>query len=80
VQQETYVEMPGGLTQRAGDRVNVQMQWLRIDLQVTDTGFLGRLPQRRRRESGVTFLAVAAELEPAADPGMEGQQHLLSVV
>jgi hypothetical protein len=80
VQQETHVEMPGGQTERAGDRMDVQMQRLRIDLKIADAGFLGRLSQRRRRESGVTFLTVAAELKPAADPRMQGQQHLCPVV
>ena len=60
--------------------MHIQVQRLRIDLQIGDTGFFGRFPQRRRGESGVSLLAVPAELYPAPYPGMQGEQHVRAVV
>ena len=41
-----------------------------------DAGLLGRLAQRGGDDVGVAVLAVPAELHPAAQPRMQGQQHL----
>ena len=54
--------------------MHVQRRGLGIDRQVVDAGFLGRFAQRRGDDVGVGLLAVAAELQPPAEPRMQRQQ------
>ena len=50
------------------------------DPQAVDAGFFGGLAQRCRHDVGVGILAVPAQLDPPAQPWMQGQQHLTAGV
>ena len=73
-----HVQVPGRDAERAGHRVDVDVQRLRRDLQAGDPRLLGGLAQRRGAQRGVARLAVAAELDPPADARVQGQQHVLA--
>ena len=70
---ELQVEMTVRYAQRAGDRVHVQGGQMRIDGQILDAGFLGGFAQPRRDDVGVGVLAVPAELQPPAEPRVQGE-------
>ncbi len=78
VHEVAHVQVPRRDAERAGHRVDVDVQRLRRDLQAGDPGLLGGLAQRRGAQRGVARLAVAAELDPPADARVQGQQHVLA--
>ena len=50
------------------------------DAQVGDAGFLGGLAQRRGDDIVVVVLAVPAQLHPATQPRVQGEQYLSAAV
>ena len=59
--------------------MDVDVQRLVRDRQARDPRLLRRLPQRGVPQRDVVVLAVAAELEPASDPRVQGEQRPLAV-
>ena len=80
VADELKIEMTGRHSQRARHRVHVYRRDVLLDLQPEDAGLLGRLAQGGGGDVGVAVLAVPAELQPPAEPGVQGQQGVRSGV
>src|SRR5690606_17286920 len=58
-----------------GDRVDVEVDGVRVDRQPVDARLLGGLPQRGRRQTRVARFAVPAELHPRTEAAVQAQQH-----
>jgi len=68
------VEVGGRADRAAGHLVVREQQRHRVDDEAVDAALLRGLTQGGAGERGVV-LAVAPGLQPAADPGMQGEQH-----
>ena len=55
--------------------MHVQGGHPRIDGQILDAGFLGGFAQRRGDDVGIGVLAMSAELQPPAEPWVQGEQR-----
>lgn len=75
VDAETHVEMEMlALARSRRDGVDVEIEDPRVDRQLLDPAFFDGFAQGHPREVGVA-VAMAAELEPAAELAMVGEQH-----
>jgi hypothetical protein len=59
----------------AADRVHVDVDRVRVELEAADAGLLGCLPEGCLGQACVAVLAVAAELHPLADAAVQAEQH-----
>jgi hypothetical protein len=73
---ELHVEMKSRRSV-AEDLVPGKQRRLGIYRQIFETAFLGRLPYRRCLYGLVAGFQVTTCLKPSAEPGMQGQKHLL---
>ncbi len=74
--QELHVEMKSRRSV-AEDLVPGKQRWLGIYRQIFEPAFLGRFPHRRCLYGLVAGFQVTTRLQPPAEPGMQGQKHLL---
>ena len=60
--------------------MHIQMQRLGSNDQPVDPGLLGCFPKRRVNQRVIRRLTMPTELNPPANPGMQGEQHMRRVV